>query len=191
MVGQCPECDSPNQYGDSCDKCGATYSPTDLKNPKSTLSGATPELRSAEHLFINVERHSTHFLDDYTQTSDHVEPSVANYLKGYFLGQPLRDWDISRPAPYFGFEIPDEPGQVFYVWFDAPIGYIGTTREWCALTGEDFGLVVALGDATEAHHFIGKDITYFHTLFWPAMLKAAKLYPAAQGSHSRLLDGTG
>ena len=171
VVGQCPKCDSPNQYGDSCDKCGATYSPTDLKNPKSTLSGAAPELRSAEHLFINVESEHA-FLDNYTQTGDHVEPSVANYLKGYFLGQPLRDWDISRPAPYFGFEIPDEPGQFFYVWFDAPIGYIGTTREWCAITGEDFNSWWR-SETTEVHHFIGKDITYFHTLFWPAMLKAA------------------
>lgn len=172
VIGDCPKCGAQNQYGDSCDKCGATYSPTDLKNPKSTLSGAVPELRTAEHLFINVE--SQHeFLDNWTQTGDRLEPSVANYLKGYFLGQPLRDWDISRPAPYFGFEIPDEPGQFFYVWFDAPIGYIGATREWCASTGEDFDSWWR-SDETEVHHFIGKDITYFHTLFWPAMLRAAE-----------------
>ncbi len=172
VIGECPKCGSPNQYGDSCDKCGATYSPTDLKNPKSTLSGAVPELRSAEHLFINVEKQHD-FLDAWTQSGEHLEPSIANYLKGYFLGQPLRDWDISRPAPYFGFEIPDEPGQFFYVWFDAPIGYIGSTREWCQITGEDFDSWWRSSE-TEVHHFIGKDITYFHTLFWPAMLRAAK-----------------
>jgi methionyl-tRNA synthetase len=172
VKGECPRCGSPNQYGDNCDKCGATYTPADLKNPKSTLSGAVPELRTAEHLFINVESQHA-FLDNWTQTDDHLEPSVANYLRGYFLGQPLRDWDISRPAPYFGFEIPDEPGQYFYVWFDAPIGYIGATREWCASTGEDFNSWWR-SDDTEVHHFIGKDITYFHTLFWPAMLRAAK-----------------
>jgi methionyl-tRNA synthetase len=172
VKGECPKCGSPNQYGDSCDKCGATYSPTDLKNPKSTLSGAKPELRTAEHLFINVEKQHE-FLDSWTQTGDHLETSIANYLKGYFLGQPLRDWDISRPAPYFGFEIPDEPGQFFYVWFDAPIGYIGATREWCAITGENFDSWWRSSD-TEVHHFIGKDITYFHTLFWPAMLRSAR-----------------
>jgi methionyl-tRNA synthetase len=172
VKGECPKCGSPNQYGDSCEKCGATYSPTDLKNPKSTLSGATPELRTAEHLFVNVERQHE-FLDAWTQTGEHLETSVANYLKGYFLGQPLRDWDISRPAPYFGFEIPEEPGQFFYVWFDAPIGYIGATREWCSIKGEHFDEWWR-SDATEVHHFIGKDITYFHTLFWPAMLRAAK-----------------
>ena len=172
VKGECPKCGSPNQYGDSCDKCGATYSPVDLKNPKSTLSGAVPELRTAEHLFINVEKQHD-FLDAWTQSGDHLEPSIANYLKGYFLGQPLRDWDISRPAPYFGFEIPDEPGQFFYVWFDAPIGYIGATREWCSINGENFDAWWRSCD-TEVHHFIGKDITYFHTLFWPAMLRAAK-----------------
>ncbi len=170
--GECPKCGSPDQYGDSCDKCGATYSPTDLKNPKSTLSGAQPELRTAEHLFINVEKQHG-FLDSWTQSGDHLEPGIANYLKGFFLGQPLHDWDISRPAPYFGFEIPDEPGQFFYVWFDAPIGYIGATREWCAITGENFDTWWRSSE-TEVHHFIGKDITYFHTLFWPAMLRSAK-----------------
>ena len=171
VKGECPKCGSPDQYGDSCDKCGATYSPVDLKNPRSTLSGAKPELRTAEHLFVNVEQQHE-FLDQWTQSGEHLEPSIANYLKGYFLGQPLRDWDISRPAPYFGFEIPDEPGQFFYVWFDAPIGYIGSTREWCAINGEDFDAWWRSAD-TEIHHFIGKDITYFHTLFWPAMLRAA------------------
>jgi len=172
VKGECPKCGSLDQYGDNCEKCGATYSPSDLKNPRSTLSGAEPELRTAEHLFINVEKQHE-FLDTWTQTGDHLEPSIANYLKGYFLGQPLRDWDISRPAPYFGFEIPEEPGQFFYVWFDAPIGYIGATREWCAITGENFDSWWRSPE-TEVHHFIGKDITYFHTLFWPAMLRAAQ-----------------
>lgn len=171
VKGECPKCGSPNQYGDSCDKCGSTYSPIELKNPVSTLSGAVPEVRSADHLFINVESHHA-FLEEWTQTGNHLESSIANYLKGHFLGEPLRDWDISRPAPYFGFEIPGEPEQYFYVWFDAPIGYIGATREWCETTGQDFESWWRSPE-TEVHHFIGKDITYFHTLFWPAMLRAA------------------
>ena len=171
VKGTCPVCKSDNQYGDSCDKCGATYTPSELINPRSTLSGATPELRSANHLFVQLEQ-LHEFLDQWTQNEDHLQPEVANYLKGHFLGQPLRDWDISRPAPYFGFEIPDSPGNFWYVWFDAPIGYIAATQEWCAQQGEE------LADwwnnpQTEIHHFIGKDITYFHTLFWPGMLKAA------------------
>src|SRR5688572_5263384 len=171
VKGTCPKCKSPDQYGDSCDKCGSTYSPADLIDPVSTLSGAKPELRSARHLFVELEKlHG--FLNDWTQSGKHLQDEVANYLKGHFLGEPLRDWDISRPAPYFGFEIPDSPGNYWYVWFDAPIGYIASTWEWCKRNGE------RLDDwwkspATEIHHFIGKDITYFHTLFWPGMLKVA------------------
>ncbi len=171
VKGTCPNCKSPDQYGDNCDKCGATYSPAELINPVSTLSGATPEVRSSPHLFVELEKlHG--FLDEWTQSGKHLQPEVANYLKGHFLGEPLRDWDISRPAPYFGFEIPDAPGHFWYVWFDAPIGYIASTAQWCAAHGEK------LEDwwknpATEIHHFIGKDITYFHTLFWPGMLKTA------------------
>ena len=171
--GTCPnpECQAPDQYGDSCDKCGHTHSPADLVNPVSTLSGATPELRSANHLFINIEKlHG--FLDEWTQSGEHLQSEVANYLKGHFLGEPLRDWDVSRPAPYFGFEISDSPGNYWYVWFDAPIGYMASTIEWCRKHGEDFAKWWRDGSA-EVHHFIGKDITYFHTLFWPAMLKAA------------------
>ncbi len=169
--GECPKCGAADQYGDSCDKCGATYSPADLKNPTSTLSGATPELRSAAHLFVDIEKlHG--FLDEWTQNDDHLQPEIANYLKGHFLSGPLRPWDISRPAPYFGFEIPDSPGNYWYVWFDAPIGYVSSTREWCARTGEDFETWWRDGTA-EVRHFIGKDIVYFHTLFWPAMLKTA------------------
>ncbi|HEY5957592.1 MAG TPA: methionine--tRNA ligase, partial [Polyangiaceae bacterium] len=157
---------------DNCDKCGASYSAADLKDPKSTLSGATPELRTAEHLFVTVEKRHA-FLEQYTQSGDHVDSGMANYLKGHFLAEPLRDWDISRPAPYFGFEIPDAQGHYWYVWYDAPIGYIGTTLEWCKATGEDFDSWWRSPE-TEIHHFIGKDIVYFHTLFWPAMLDVAK-----------------
>lgn len=171
VKGTCPKCGATDQYGDNCDKCGATYSASDLKDAKSTLSGAAPELRSADHLFVTIEqRHA--FLEGYTQSGDHLDPAMANYLKGHFLNEPLRDWDISRPAPYFGFEIPDAPGNYWYVWFDAPIGYIGSTREWCAATGEDFNRWWRSKD-TEVHHFIGKDIVYFHALFWPAMLDVA------------------
>ena len=177
VKGTCPRCAAPNQYGDNCDKCGATYSPTDLKDPVSTLSGSRPELRSARHLFVRIE--SLHdFLNDWTQSGSHLQPEVANYLKGHFLGEPLRDWDVSRPAPYFGFPIPDSPGNFWYVWFDAPIGYLASLAEWCARHNESFDDWWPRGaDApsrgAEIHHFIGKDITYFHTLFWPAMLKAA------------------
>jgi methionyl-tRNA synthetase len=171
VKGTCPVCKTPNQYGDSCEKCGSTFSPTDLINPKSTLSGATPEIRSAKHLFVELEKlHG--FLDEWSRCGSHLQPEVANYLKGHFLGEPLKDWDISRPAPYFGFEIPDSPGNYWYVWFDAPIGYLASTKEWCDETGELFDSWWRSRD-TEIHHFIGKDITYFHTLFWPAMLKTA------------------
>lgn len=171
VKGTCPKCGSAGQYGDNCDKCGATYSAADLKDAKSTLSGAVPELRSAEHLFVTIEKRHE-FLEHYTQGGERLDPGIANYLKGHFLNEPLRDWDISRPAPYFGFEIPDAPGHYWYVWFDAPIGYIGATREWCARTGEDFERWWRSPE-TEVHHFIGKDIVYFHTLFWPAMLDVA------------------
>ncbi len=171
VKGTCPKCKSPNQYGDSCDKCGSTYSPAELIDPVSKLSGATPEVRSSPHLFVELEKlHS--FLEQWTQSGQHLQPEVANYLKGHFFGEPLRDWDISRPAPYFGFEIPDAPGHFWYVWFDAPIGYIASTAQWCQKHGEDLNDWWKSSD-TEVHHFIGKDITYFHTLFWPGMLKTA------------------
>jgi methionyl-tRNA synthetase len=203
VKGTCPKCGAADQYGDNCEKCGATYSPGDLKDPLSTLSGTKPELRSAKHLFVRIE--SLHdFLAEWTQSGEHLQPEVANYLKGHFLGEPLRDWDVSRPAPYFGFEIPDSPGNYWYVWFDAPIGYMASLAEWCERTGERFDdwwprTEQASGrrelpdqsprdsqtlrgqtpharhtaGAVEIHHFIGKDITYFHTLFWPGMLRAA------------------
>nr|HNH86002.1 class I tRNA ligase family protein [Solirubrobacterales bacterium] len=171
VKGTCPKCKAENQYGDSCDRCGATYSPSDLIDPTSTLSGARPESRGAKHLFVELEKlHG--FLEEWTQSGKHLQPEVANYLKGHFLNEPLRDWDVSRPAPYFGFEIPDSPGHYWYVWFDAPIGYMASTREWCRRHGENFDDWWR-SEQTEIHHFIGKDITYFHTLFWPGMLKSS------------------
>ncbi len=175
--GTCPNCRAPNQPGDNCSNCGCTYSPTDLIDPVSTLSGAKPEIRSAPHLFIELEKLHD-FLETWTQSGEHLQDEVANYLKGHFLGDPeskegrkrLRDWDISRPAPYFGFEIPDAPGNYWYVWFDAPIGYIGSTKQWCQKTREDFDRWWR-DPQTELHQFLGKDIIYFHTLFWPGMLK--------------------
>ncbi len=168
--GCCPKCNRPDQPGDNC-VCGHTYSPADLIDPKSTLSGATPELREATHLFVQLEKlHG--FLADWIDSSGALQNETANYLKGHFLAESLRDWDISRPGPYFGFEIPDSPGNYWYVWFDAPIGYIASTSEWCQANGEELDHWWRSDDC-EVHHFIGKDITYFHTLFWPGMLKTA------------------
>ena len=175
--GTCPRCQAADQYGDSCEQCGAAYTPADLVDPVSTLSGTRPEIRSAEHLFVELEQMHG-FLDEWTQRSGALDPPIANYLAGHFLGEPLRDWDISRPAPYFGFEIPDALGHYWYVWFDAPIGYLAATSEWCAAHGGSYDTWWQRGGAepaAEIHHFIGKDITYFHTLFWPAMLEAAGL----------------
>jgi len=169
--GTCPRCGAPNQYGDNCEKCGATYTPGDLKDAVSALSGAKPELREAPHLFVRISDLQA-FLETWTQTPGNLQGEVAKHLSSSFLGAPLWDWDISRPAPYFGFEIPDFPGHYWYVWFDAPIGYLASTKEWCARHGEDFDSWWRRPDA-EVRHFIGKDITYFHCLFWPAMLKVA------------------
>jgi methionyl-tRNA synthetase len=178
VKGGCPRCGAAGQYGDACEACGATYSPADLVDPRSTLTGAVPETRSAEHLFVGIE--SMHeFLDRWTRSSGALDTKVANYLAGHFLGEPLRDWDVSRPAPYFGFEIPGAPGQFWYVWFDAPVGYVAATAEWCEREGERLEAWWGRGGPNEPpaeiHHFIGKDIVYFHTLFWPAMLEAAGL----------------
>jgi methionyl-tRNA synthetase len=171
VKGTCPVCSTPDQYGDSCEKCGSTYSAQDLKNPVSTLSGSKPELKSSLHLFVEIEQLRP-FLTEWTQEPGRLQPEIANYLKGHFLAEELRDWDVSRPAPYFGFEIPDAPGHYWYVWFDAPIGYMGSTAEWCEKSGERWEDLWE-SPSTEIHHFIGKDIVYFHTLFWPAMLKAS------------------
>ena len=169
--GTCPKCGAADQPGDNCSECAATYSPTDLRDPVSTLSDATPEPRTATHLFIQLEE-LHEFLDEWTQSGKHLQPEVANYLKGHFLGNELRDWDVSRPNPYFGFNIPDSPENSWYVWFDAPIGYMASTEEWCAASNEQLDDWWK-NDKVEIHHFIGKDITYFHTLFWPGMLKTA------------------
>ncbi|PAY16010.1 methionine--tRNA ligase [Rhodopirellula sp. SM50] len=172
--GTCPVSGHKNQPGDNC-QCGATYSPIDLIDPKSTLSGATPEVRSAVHLFVTLEKLRS-FLIEWIDNGDALQKETANYLKGFFLAEDkeLRDWDISRPGPYFGFEIPDSPGNYWYVWFDAPIGYVSSTKEWCDANGESFDDWWR-SESTEIHHFIGKDITYFHTLFWPGMLHTAGL----------------
>ena len=183
VKGTCPICKSPDQYGDSCEKCSGTFSPTDLIDPVSTLSGAKPELRSAKHYFVRLEPFRD-FLKEWTRGSSnsqtHLQPEIANWLHGTFLSDTLRDWDVSRPAPYFGFEIPDAPGNYFYVWVDAPVGYIASLTDACAagkVSGTPRQWWPRVGDsgcndpAVEIHHFIGKDITYFHALFWPAMLK--------------------
>ncbi|HWA77200.1 MAG TPA: methionine--tRNA ligase [Polyangiaceae bacterium] len=171
VKGKCPRCGTPDQYGDSCDKCGSTYSATELVEPVSTLTGSKPELSASRHFFVQIE--ALHgFLESFVATPGRLQPEIENYLKGHFLAEPLRDWDVSRPAPYFGFEIPDAPGHFWYVWFDAPIGYMASTREWCEKSGESFDRLWR-DASTEIHHFIGKDITYFHTLFWPAMLQAS------------------
>ena len=170
VKGTCPSCGSSDQYGDSCDKCGATYDATDLKNPRSTLSGATPELRSSTHCFVKLEDFRA-TISTWVNRVGSLHPDMANWVRNTFLAvdEPLRAWDVSRPAAYFGFEIPDLPGNYFYVWLDAPFGYIAGTVEWCAQTGDDWNRWW-FGGGAEIHHFIGKDIAKFHTLFWPAML---------------------
>lgn len=168
--GTCPKCGSKDQPGDNCGHCGHTYSPTDLVDPVSVLSGTTPVIRAATHLFVQIEKLHD-FLSEWTQSGT-LPSESANYLRNFFLNEPLRNWDVSRPGPYFGFEIPDSPGNYWYVWFDAPIGYIGSTSQWCKRNGEKLDDWWR-NDETEIHHFIGKDIQYFHTLFWPAMLKTA------------------
>ncbi|MFN9333950.1 MAG: methionine--tRNA ligase [Planctomycetota bacterium] len=168
VVGTCPRCGAADQYGDRCEACGATYPATELKNPRSAHSGAVPELRPSTQLFVRLEPLQG-FLTEWTQTSGALQPEIANYLAGHFLDKPLQDWDVSRPAPYFGFEIPDAKGQFWYVWFDAPVGYIAAAMEWCERTGRSLDAWWR-NPQCEIVHFLGKDITYFHTLFWPALL---------------------
>lgn len=167
VKGTCPQCGKKDQYGDNCE-CGAHYSPTELADPVSTITGTVPELRKAKHLFVQIEKEHA-FLEQWVNSGT-LQPEIANYLTGQFLKNELHPWDISRPAPYFGFEIPDSPGNYWYVWFDAPTGYMGSTLQWCKLKGHDFNDWWR-NPKTEIYHFIGKDITYFHTLFWPTMLK--------------------
>ena len=178
VKGRCPKCGAADQYGDSCEVCGSTYAPTDLDEPHCGECGTTPVLRGSEHLFVPLAKHEA-FLREWIERGgpageSPLQPSVRNYVMGWVDGG-LRQWDISRDAPYFGFEIPGHPGKYFYVWFDAPIGYIAATQKWCDEHGADFDAYWkgASRDQTEIVHVIGKDIVYFHCLFWPAMLDAA------------------
>ncbi len=171
VKGECPRCGSADQYGDNCDNCGATYSPTDLKNPVSAVSGATPVIRESEHYFFRLMDFEA-FLQEWTRAG-HVQEQVANKLDEW-LQTGLQAWDISRDAPYFGFEIPDAPGKYFYVWLDAPIGYMASFRELCERRDDlDFDDYWKPDSDAELYHFIGKDIINFHTLFWPATLKGS------------------
>ncbi|MBT6287033.1 MAG: methionine--tRNA ligase, partial [Oceanospirillales bacterium] len=167
VKGVCPKCGVDDQYGDNCEACGATYQASELKNPKSTLSGETPVLKDSQHLFFELGQH-TDFLKEWTR-SGRLQPEVANKLAEWIDGG-LKSWDISRDAPYFGFEVPDHPGTYFYVWLDAPIGYMGAFKEWCDAHDFDFDSVWSPESDAEVYHFIGKDIVNFHCLFWPAML---------------------
>ncbi len=177
IKGECPKCGAKDQYGDSCEKCGATYSPTDLKNPFSVVSGATPIKKVSDHYFFKLsDPRCETFLREWTQVKTPLQPEARNKMKEW-VGQPgdskLGDWDISRDAPYFGFEIPDAPGKYFYVWLDAPIGYYASFLNYCQSKGLNFEDWVKPDTTTEQYHFIGKDILYFHTLFWPATLHFA------------------
>ena len=184
IKGECPKCGAADQYGDSCEACGATYSPTDLKNAVSVLSGEKPITKDSVHYFFNLANFSD-MLQDWT-TAGHLQPEVSNKLKEW-LEQGLKEWDISRDAPYFGFEIPDAPGKYFYVWLDAPIGYMASFKNLCDKQGLDFDAFWAKDSNAELYHFIGKDIIYFHALFWPAMLKGANFRtPSAIFAHGFL-----
>ncbi len=170
--GTCPRCGATDQYGDSCEVCGATYTPADLKNPVSIVSGTAPVWRDSEHLFFSLGQYEP-MLREWVAGGS-LQPQVLAKLNEWFEAG-LQDWDISRDAPYFGFEIPDAPGKYFYVWFDAPIGYLGSLRAYCQRTGTDAGEYLNPDSRAELYHFIGKDISYFHTLFWPAVLHGAGL----------------
>jgi methionyl-tRNA synthetase len=178
IKGVCPKCGAKDQYGDNCEACGAVYAPTDLKNPYSALSGATPVLKSSEHFFFKLsDPRCVEFLEAWTCDSK-LQPEVANKVREWFsprqnadgsTSEGLGDWDISRDAPYFGIEIPDAPGKYFYVWLDAPVGYLASLKNLLEKRGQDYAAYMA-DPALEQFHFIGKDIITFHTLFWPAML---------------------
>lgn len=170
VKGTCPNCGTKDQYGDNCESCAATYDATELKNPISQVSGATPVVRDSDQHFFQLGNF-TEMLQAWT-TGGQLQPEISNKLKEWF-DSGLQDWDISRNAPYWGFEIPGSPGKYFYVWLDAPIGYMASHLNYCKRTGADFDSVWAEGSDTEMYHFIGKDIAYFHTLFWPATLHGA------------------
>ncbi|MFZ6870735.1 methionine--tRNA ligase [Undibacterium sp. Di27W] len=172
IKGECPKCGAKDQYGDSCEVCSAVYAPTELKNPYSVLTGATPIMKSSEHFFFKLsDEKCVEFLRGWALKDNRLQSEVANKCKEWLEGEGgLGDWDISRDAPYFGIEIPDQPGKYFYVWLDAPVGYLASLKNYFGKTGRDYDAFMA-DPTTEQIHFIGKDITYFHTLFWPAMLK--------------------
>ena len=171
VKGTCPKCKAPDQYGDNCEVCGATYSPTELLNPYSAVSGAKPELKQTEHFFFDLPQFEP-VLKDWIKTGA-IPEEMANKLNEWFEAG-LQQWDITRDAPYFGFEIPDQPGKYFYVWLDAPIGYFGSFKNYCdRVKNVDFDEFTSTGSNCEMYHFIGKDILYFHSLFWPAMLSGA------------------
>ncbi|MDP1733476.1 MAG: methionine--tRNA ligase [Sulfuritalea sp.] len=177
IKGECPKCGAKDQYGDACESCGAAYAPTDLKHPYSAVSGAKPVLKSSDHYFFKLsDPRCQAFLRQWTQHEARLQPEAANKLQEW-LGAPgenkLTDWDISRDAPYFGFEIPGAPGKFFYVWLDAPIGYMGSFKNFCTKKGLDFDEFWGKDSKAELYHFIGKDILYFHALFWPAELEFA------------------
>ncbi|TDX30845.1 methionyl-tRNA synthetase [Modicisalibacter xianhensis] len=181
IKGTCPKCKTPDQYGDNCEACGATYTPAELIDPVSAISGATPEVRSSTHYFFKLPNFED-FLKRWTRAG-HVQPQIANKLQEWFEAG-LNEWDISRDAPYFGFEIPDAPGKYFYVWLDAPIGYLASFQNLCEREGIDFDSYWKKESEAEVYHFIGKDIVYFHALFWPAMLEGAGLRtPTAINCH--------
>ena len=177
IKGECPKCGAKDQYGDSCEKCCATYSPVDLKNPYSVVSGATPIKKVSDHYFLKLsDPRCESFLREWTQVKTPLQTEARNKMKewvGEAGDSKLGDWDISRDAPYFGFEIPDAPGKYFYVWLDAPIGYYASFLNYCQQKGLNFEEWVKADTTTEQYHFIGKDILYFHTLFWPATLHFA------------------
>ncbi|WP_035056872.1 methionine--tRNA ligase [Andreprevotia chitinilytica] len=189
VKGECPKCGAKDQYGDNCEVCGTTYQPTDLKNPYSAVSGATPELRDSEHFFFKLGE-CEDFLKSWTRAPGKLQEGAANKMQEWFEAG-LNDWDISRDAPYFGFEIPDAPGKYFYVWLDAPVGYMASHKNLCDRLGIDFDSYWNKDSDAELYHFIGKDILYFHALFWPAMLEyAGYRTPTAINAHGFLtVDG--
>jgi len=188
IKGECPVCGTADQYGDNCENCGATYAPTDLKNPVSVVTGETPVEKDSEQYFFKLSDFED-MLKSWTRAG-HVQKEIANKMAEW-LDEGLRDWDISRNAPYWGFEIPDAPGKYFYVWLDAPIGYMASFKNWCDQNQHDFDQYWKTDSDTELYHFIGKDIARFHTLFWPAMLQGAGFRkPSAVYCHGFLtVDG--
>ncbi len=177
IKGECPKCGAKDQYGDNCESCGAAYTPNDLKNPYSAVSGAKPELRNSDHYFFKLSDPKCQaFLRRWTREPGRLQAEASNKMQEWLGAEgenKLTDWDISRDAPYFGFEIPGAPGKYFYVWMDAPIGYMGSFKNFCGKQGLDFNEWFKPDSTTELYHFIGKDILYFHALFWPAELEHA------------------